>query len=321
MKSLKFVLSAAAAVLFAGAVVAQDLTPNDVIAKYNEGADQYTAKDYVKAAATFEAAVEMGETVEGAEETVQNAKNLIPICYYQMGMANARNKKLDEAAKNFQDAIAKSQMYSNIEYLSKAKDMLGKVYSIQATEAFNNKDFAKAIEIFKAAYTANPKDTKSGLFLAMSLCENGQMEEGLKIYGEIIALGENPKYAEAAQEARDKAAGYILHDAVEAAKNKEYTKVYELTDKALEIDPSNAEAYMLDMQTANNTKNYDRVIKLGEAAATAQVTPEMKSTAYFFLATAYDNKENKDKALEMYRKVVAGQYVATAKAQVAALSK
>ena len=75
------------------------------------------------------------------------------------------------------------------------------------------------------------------------------------------------------------------------------------------------------LQTATNLKNYDAVIGFGEEAASTQPTELDKSNAYFLLGAAYQNKNDKAKAIEMYQKVTEGPNAATAKAQIAELSK
>ena len=75
------------------------------------------------------------------------------------------------------------------------------------------------------------------------------------------------------------------------------------------------------IQSANNFKKFDEVIANADQAAQLQSDDELKSTIYFLLGVAYQTKEDKAKAIEAYKKVVAGSNVEAAKAQVEALSK
>ena len=105
------------------------------------------------------------------------------------------------------------------------------------------------------------------------------------------------------------------------AEEKKYDEIMKLADHIVAIDPTNAQGNLLRLQTATNMKDWDKVIALGDAAAELQPTPELKSDAYFLLGAAYQNKENKAKAIETYKKVTAGGNVVTAKAQITLLSK
>ena len=86
-----------------------------------------------------------------------------------------------------------------------------------------------------------------------------------------------------------------------------------LEDKAL-AQKITVQAYLLK-------KDYDKVIELGEAAAEAQADEADKSSVYFQLGTAYNSKEQKDKAIAALKKVTAGPSVDAAKAALAELTK
>jgi tetratricopeptide (TPR) repeat protein len=304
-----------------GTAAAQS-TEADVANKYNEAADLVNAKDYAGALKALDQAVKIGLEIPEAAATVQEAQKLIPMCHYQLGMAAAQAKSWDTAVTEFTTAAETAELYGNIDINTRAKARLSTVYGVMAADAFNNKDYAKAIEIFSRAYATNNRDTASGLNLAMAYAENGDLENGLKVYSEIAALADvNSKYAEAAATAKEKAAYYLMIKAAAASQAGNNDEVYDLITKALAIDPASAEANMLGLQTATNQKDYDKVISFGQAAVDAQTDPELKASACFLLGAAYQNKENKAKAIEMYRQVTAGPNVATAKAQIAALSK
>ena len=68
-------------------------------------------------------------------------------------------------------------------------------------------------------------------------------------------------------------------------------------------------------------KDYAKVIELGEAAAEAQTTDEDKSAVYYNLASAYNAKEMKDKAIAAFKKVTTEPYATPAKTAIAELSK
>lgn len=321
MKRFKVILVTLAAIMFAGTVAAQT-TAADIATKYNEAADMVNAKKYAEAITALQSVIDKGLDIPEALENVEAAQKLLPTCYYMNGMSFAQAGKLEDAATQLTKAVETAELYGNMDISTKAKPRLSQVYGVLAGQAFNNKDYAKAISIYSEAFEANNKDTKTALNLAMAYCENNELDKGLDVYSKIIELGPtHSKYAEDAATAKEKAAYYIMLKAAEAAQAKENDKVFELCDKALTFDPANPEANMMRVQTATNMKDYAKVISYGEAPAEAQTTPELKSDAYFLLGAAYQNTENKAKAIETYRKVVAGANVANAKAQITALSK
>lgn len=324
MNKMKIVLATLVALFATVALSAQTL--EEVHAEYNKAAELVGAGNVAEAIPILNKVVEMGvKAGPDAMETVTNAQKLLPKCYFSKGMGLAKAGKLEEAISDFTSAAQTGELHGDIATMNKAKSMISQAYTMLAANAFNAKDYAKAAEIFAKGYAANPKDTKLGLNLAMSYCEMAAVEDkakGYDIYKDIIALeATHSKYAEAAATAKEKYAYYKMLEAAKAAEAKDADAVYALVNEIMTVDPTNATAGMMALQTATNVKNFDKVIEMGEKVAATQVTPALKADAYFLLGAAYQNKENKAEAIKAYQKVTTGNNVATAKAQITALSK
>lgn len=318
---MKIAIAACAAILVSLNVSAQ--TVNDVNTKYNEAAALVTGKKYAEAIPVLNETIELGLKVPEAMETVTNAQKLLPVCYYMKGGLQMKAGQYEAAVADFEKAVETGELYGDITRATQAKSWISKLYTQMAADAFNSNDYKKAAEIFAKGYAANPKDTDLALNLAMSYCEMGDTTNGYKTYREVIALEEvnATKYKEAADQAKEKLSYYMLLEASKAAEAEDYAKVYALVESLLSVDPNSASGYMMLIQTANNQKDWNKVIEKGEAAAAAQTDPVLKSEAYFLLGAAYQNIDNKPKAIEAYKMVTEGNNVATAKAQITALSK
>lgn len=321
MKRFNILMTVLAAVMLTVNVNAQSY--DDVVDKYNAAAELVGAKKYAEAIPALEAVVKDGQEVGGdAAEIVVNAQKLIPACYLRLGGAAAQQQNWDQAIENLSKAAELGELYGDINTARNANNMVSKVYSAAAADAFNNKDYAKAVEIFAKGYEANPTDTDLALNLAMSYGELGDLENAAKIYGEVIELEDrHSKYKEPAATAREKLGYYMSLEVQKAIEAKDMDKAYGLMENILASNPDNALVGMMMIQTANNNKNWDKLITYGEKAAEAQDTPELKSNAYFLLGVAYQNKNNNAKAVENYRKVTAGPNVGAAKEQITALNK
>lgn len=320
MKSFK-VLFVAVAATFAVSFTAQ--ANDEVVNTYNKAAELVGAKNFAGAIPLFEQVIAKGLDA-GPEmlENVQNAQKMLPTCYFFNGMMMAQQKNYEGAVEQLQKSAELAELYGDEPAMIKAKGMVSKIVSVMAAEAFNAKDYAKAASIFEKGYKANPTDTALGMNLAKSYCEMGDLEKGLTVYKEIVALeSRNSKYAEAAAAAKKDAAYYIMLDAAKAAGEKNYDKAVADAESIIAFDPTNAQANMLLLQSFTNLKAYDKIIEVGDKAIAAQTTPALVSDAAFLVGAAYQNKENKAKAIELYRKVTVGPNVATAKAQITALSK
>lgn len=309
------------ALLISGAALAQ--TPADVNNKFNEAASLLNAKKSIEAIPVLEAVISEGlEAGPDVLETVQKAQKLLPTCYLQKGAKSAQGGDFDQALIDFGKAEELAELYGVTNVKNQASGMLVKVYMVDGGKAFNEENYAKAIEVFSKAYEKYPNNTEMAMLLAKSYSKSGDKAKAGEIYKNIIALeSKHSKYAEAAAEARKEFATDLLVDASQAAEANNLEEVVKITDEILAVDSTNNIANMLRLQTAINVKDYDAAIGFGEAVADAQTTDEEKSNAYFYLGAAYQNKENAAKAIELYKKVTAGGNVDMAKEQIAALSK
>lgn len=319
-------LAVAAALFVIGGVNAQ--TATDVGKKFNAAAELINGKKYAEAIPLLQEAIDMGVKVgPDALATVQQAQKLLPQCYFRKAVAAAQAAQFDAAVADLTKASELGELYGDLSTANNAKRMISQVYTAMGASAFNSKDYAKAVEIFAKGYEANPNDTKLGLNLAMSYCELGlndstYMDKGLDVYKNIIALeNRHSKYKADAATAKEKVVYYLMLNVPKLAEEKNYEEIMKVADHIVAIDSTNAQGNLLRLQTATNMKDWDKVIALGDAAAALQPTPELQSDAYFLLGAAYQNKENKAKAIETYKKVTAGNNVETAKAQITLLSK
>jgi tetratricopeptide (TPR) repeat protein len=319
MNKIKLMLTAFA-VMAVGALSAQTLT--DINTKFSEAAAAMSAKDFNKAATLFEQVIDEGLDVEGADELVLGAKKYLPQAIFVQGGAAFQQGKLDDALAKFSKAAELAELYGEVSVLNNARLWLGRTVLKQGADAFNNKDYATAAAIFQKGYEGNPNDTDVALNLAMSYSEMGDYAKGNEVYKNIIALeGQNSRFDEAVARAKSEFTTYNLLRASAAAQDKDYANALVAAEDILAVLPANPEAMMLRLQTYNSMKNYPKVIELGDEAAAAQTTDEMKSSAYFLVGAAYQNSENYPKAIECYQKVTAGGNVDAAKAQIVELQK
>ena len=205
---MKKLLVSVIALLATVSLSAQDLT-----AVYNEAAAAFGNKDFAGAAAKFEEVIDKGMDDETAASLVATAKTTLPKCYFMLGGNALKTKNYDEALKNFTKSAELSELYGDMNQMAKSNGWVAKIYQIQGGDAFNNKDYATASEIFAKGYAADPDNTGMALNLAMSYCEMAmssgdmaQYEKGMEVY-EAIAAKTHPKYAEDVAKAKEDMAG------------------------------------------------------------------------------------------------------------------
>ena len=147
---------------------AVSLSAQDLTAIYNEAAAAYGAKNYAGAAAKFEQVIDQGLDNEDAASLVATAKKTLPNCYFYLGGGALKAKNYDEALKNFTKSAELAELYGDMNQMAKSNGWVAKIYQIQGGDAFNNKDYATASEIFAKGYAADPDNTGMALNLAMS---------------------------------------------------------------------------------------------------------------------------------------------------------
>ena len=307
--------------LFAfGLVSAQ--SSNEVLTKYNEGVAALQAKDWAKAVQLLEAVVADGIDSEDSTvlNCVQTAKKYIPTCYQGIGLADASSGNYTAAIENLSKAAEKAELYGNSQAKAKANMILAKVYQAQGGEAFNNKDYKTAAEVFAKGYEANPRNTDMALNLAMSYCELGEYQKGMEIYVNICGMPTD-KYADAIAKAQEMMALYTNNEIAKLQSENNNDGIIALAEQILALNPASALAEKVRLQAYNNKKDYDKVIELGETAALAQTDEEDRSDVYLLIGSAYNAKEMREQAIENLRKVTAGQGVEAAKQAIADLTK
>ena len=285
MNKIKILIMSAAMMLATFGASAQS---PEFVELYNKAAELVTAKQYADAIPVLEEAIKVGlEAGAESAELVQDAQRLLPTCYFQLGGASVQGGNMEAALGYFVKAAELSELYGDVRTLTRANQWVARVYTAMGADAFNNKDYKTAAEIFSKGYEANPNDTDLALNLAMSYAEDGDYEKGFAVYESIIGLGEsNSKYAEAAATAKSKIVYYLLADAATKLSERNFEEGNALLERAIGVDPTSSEAYVMLIQSATNQQNWRRIIEFGDAAANAQTNEDNKSTIYFYLGAA-----------------------------------
>lgn len=298
------------------------LSAQDLSAIYNEAAAAYGAKNFKLAAESFEKVIDQGMDSEDAEAAslVATAKSTLPKCFFMMGGMAAQGKNFSEALTNFSKSADVAELYGDMTQATKAKQWVAKIYQMEGGEAFNNKDYAKAAEVFAKGYAADPRNMDMALNLAMSYCESGEYKKGMEVYEDIASL-DNPKYAEDVKKANEMMTLYTNNEVAKLQGANDFDGIITIADELLAKNAVVGLAQKVRLQAYASKKDYAKVIELGEQAAAAQTDAEDKSLMYYTLGAAYNAKEMKPQAIAAFKQVVAGPAVEGAKAALAELSK
>jgi hypothetical protein len=313
----KWILTAAA--LFAVCSLFAQQSVTDV---YNNAAKAYGEKEFAAAAEGFLKVIDEGSVSDDpdAAQLVVNAKKNVPICYYMMGGMALKRQQYDQSLQNFTKSAEYAELYGDVNAQNKANEWVARIYQIEGGEAFNNKDYAAAAEVFAKGYAANPKNTEMAIWLATCYCELGEYDKGMRIFESVAAMT-HPKYADDVQKAKELMALYTNNEVARLQAAGDYDGIIAMADRLLAENAESALAQKIRLQAYFGKKDYAKVIDLADAAAAAQTDEEDRSDIYFTLGAAYNAREMKPQAIAALRKVVAGPNVNAAKASIAELSK
>ena len=298
------------------------VSAQSVTETYNSGAEALNDKNYLEAAKLFEQVVEEGETSEDATvlQQVENAKKYVVASYRSMGMTAAKTAQYDSAVEFLSTAIERAEEYGNAKDKATLNNLLSKVYQAQGGAAFNDKNWAEAAAIFEKGYAANSRNTQMANWLGTCYCEMGEFDKGMEVLSKVAA-NTAPVAQNDAAEAKRLIELYTNNRVAELQGAGDNDAIIAMAESMLAADENNPVAHKVRLQAYFAMNNYDKVIELGEAAATAQDTDESKSDIYYTLGAAYNAKEMKPQAIAAMQKVTAGGNVAAAKATIAELSK
>ena len=313
----KWILTAAA--LFA---VCSLFAQQSVTEVYNNAAKAYGEKEFAAAAEGFLKVIDEGSVSDDpdAAQLVVNAKKNVPICYYMMGGMALKRQQYDQSLQNFTKSAEYAELYGDVNAQNKANEWVARIYQIEGGEAFNNKDYAAAAEVFAKGYAANPKNTEMAIWLATCYCELCEYDKGMRIFESVAAMT-HPKYADDVQKAKELMALYTNNEVARLQAAGDYDGIIAMADRLLAENAESALAQKIRLQAYFGKKDYAKVIDLADAAAAAQTDEEDRSDIYFTLGAAYNAREMKPQAIAALRKVVAGPNVNAAKASIAELSK
>ncbi|MBO5878552.1 MAG: tetratricopeptide repeat protein [Alistipes sp.] len=302
----------------------------DVLAVAQEANDALGAKNYAKAVELLEQVITSGSESddEAILEQVNSAKKNLPIAYFRVGQsaasaaqkltdAAAQSAKYDEAIAALDKAMQTGSSYKVVAAVNNAKKMKGMVYNAQAAAPFNSGDYAKAAELFAKAYEADKTSNSAALNLAESYFKLDKYAEGVKVCSEVAALPAGQKNDAAIAQAKAKITQYTNNKIAALQQANDFDGIISMAET---ID-NQALAQKLMVQAYFLKKDYDKVIEIGDAAAELQADEADKSAVYFNLASSYNAKENKAKAIETFKKVTAEPYATPAKEAAAALAQ
>ena len=313
---MKKLITIVATMLCAGAVYAQDLAT--VTETYNNGITANEAGNVEMALQNFKEALVLAEALgeEGAE-IATNCKNSIPILMLSLAKKAVNAADYEKAVAGLKETIEVANKYGVDNIADEATVLIPQVLMQKANVFFNDKDYAGAVEAYKAVLAEDPANGMASLRLGAALKATGEKEAAIEAFQAAIANGQ------------DKAASKQLvnlyqQDAAASLKAKKYD---DAIASALESNKygESAKAYQIAGTAASNGGKTKQAIEYFEKYVELAPTAKNSGDILFSIAVSYQQLKDTAKAKEYYQKAIADpskinpKNLEAAKAQLAAI--
>ena len=306
---------------FSGATFAQ--TYEDVVAKFNEGADGINKGEFTSAISSLQEVLMMAGTVgSAADDLAGKAKEQIPLLNYQAAIAYMKQKDYVNAIPYLEKTIDLADAYdNNAEYRAKAMRYLPQLLTGVGTQKIKSDDCEGALNYFQDAVKYAPNYAKAHLGLGLCYKANYEEEEMIESLTKAIELAKAKNDAKTIKDAQEGLGGYFvemgkmeLEDMDPAA--EDFGFAIEAFEKAVEYHPNNSDANYQLAVLNNRMVEYDLAIKYAKKALESE-TVEIKIAAINYeLGNAYYNTAAYDLACEAFNNALIGIFEEKAMAKI-----
>lgn len=313
MKKLTVML---AVFVFIGANVNAQVTLNDVINIYNEGAKAMQT-DTKAAIAALEKVVTLADQVgEEASDLKQKAIQVLPGQYVRLASAALTEKKpADEIIRAAKTAISASEKYNNAANREKAQKILVQGYNILASDFFAKNDFPGAIATFDSLLAINPDYLTAIYNKALIYIKQNNADAFEETIDGYLVKVKSANDTAKIQKASTLALGYFRSAGSKANQANKLDDALSLLNKAAKYgDDKDLFYYFADVY--NKQKNFDSGAEYALKGLDMETgDAEAKAKFYYQLAVAQAGKGQITEACASFKNAMYGPFAEAAKAQ------
>ena len=287
-------------IAFTSALIAQDL--NDAGMAYNEGAEMSKEGNMLEALASFKECASICEELgEEGVEWKQKAETQICNLYIKMGLDIYKAKKYDSAIVCFTESAKYADLIDNAETSAKVSNYLAAAYTGKGNSLLSKKKYEEAIVEYNKAIEHKASYTKAYYGLVLGYSKTGDASKMEESIAGVLTLTTDEKLITKTKTAASK---YYLKATASALKDEDYQLASEMSNKCIEYNDTDPNAYYYLALSSNNIENYDAAQQA--ALHGLSIDQEDKSNLYFELARAYEAKGETEQACSTYEKVKTG---------------
>ena len=247
---------------------------------------------------SFKEALVMAEALgEDGADIVANCKSSIPILMFSLAKKAVNELEYDKAITGLKETIEVATKYGVDNIADDATVLIPQVLMQKANGFFNDKDYAAAVEAYKAVLAEDAANGMASLRLGAALKATGDKEGAIEAFKTAIENGQD-------KQATKQLVNLYQQDAAASLKAKKYD---DAIAAALESNKygENAKAYQIAGTAASNGGKTKQAIEYFEKYIELAPTAKNSGNILFSIAVSYQQLKDNAKAKEYYQKAIA----------------
>jgi len=309
-------------VTFSFSIFAQDI--NQAGEVFNDGNQAVKAGDYQTAIQKYDESIKIASQLgaEG-EQIVSGAKAQIPSLYYKIGAADYKEKNIDKAISEFEQAIKYGDEYGDTETVEKSKSIIPKLYYSKGNALYKQKSYDDALKNFEKSKALNPNYSRAywGMGLAYSKLKN--YDEMDNSFAAALELAQKQGDEKMATKISSTAQKKLQAEGASKLQASDWISALKYLNASLKYGDADKDTYYYLALANNGNKNYDEALKATEKGLelSQAENQDYKAKYYYEMGNAYKGKGMNTEACGAYTDAAHGRFVESANYELTTVLK
>jgi tetratricopeptide (TPR) repeat protein len=309
-------LSLALLMIVAGVSYSTAQTLDDVVSKFNSAAELVNT-DAVTAARLLEEAVEMANKVGAeADEVRIMAESQLPAVHFKIGSEQQKEGNTEAAITSFQKSLDLGLEYNDANTVSRAQNILGRLYLSQGNNAYRAGENEQALELLNKSIEFDPENAKTYLLIGLTHRKLEDTDNMIAAMDKSIEFAKKSDDAQTQGSAEKTVRDYLAVRANRSIQEGRGEEALEMLNTAVNYGEE-AQTYFLLTLAYNSLQQWDNAISAAEKALALEVDDAVeKAKIYFEMGNAQREKGSTEAACSSFRNAAHGNYAEAANYQI-----
>lgn len=308
--------------VFTITVFAQDI--NQAGDLFNEGNQAVKNNNFELAIEKYTKAMEVAEQVgpEG-EMIVINAQSQIPQLYYKVGVVDFKDKKIEKAIGEFENAIEFGKKYNDPNTVEKAEETIPKLYYSQGNTFYKDEDYEIALASFKKAGEIAPDYSRAFYGMGLAYNKMGETKNMKTSFEKALELANADGDDKMEDKIRKTAKKLLQTSGAKKLQAQDWEAALVCLDASLSFDPENADTYYYMALANNGLSKFDAAETAAKKGLemSSEKNVEYKAKFFYELGNALKGKGQNTQACDAYKNAKYGRFTESAEYELTQVLK